>query len=103
MAVPRDGAVLAMLCVAAIAGCSSSSDTTNVAVGESATINGSAFAATGSSFTLSGTTLSVAAFNLNYTITFSIAGITTTGTYPIGTQPVVIFIVSKPPSSGWDT
>lgn len=102
MPATRVGALLVLACAATMTGCSSN-DSTTVAVGVSAKINGASFAASGSSFTLSGNTLSVSAFDLSYTISFSIAGVTATGTYPIGTQPVVLFIVSKPPGSGWDT
>lgn len=102
MAANRAGILFAMACAAAIAGCSSS-DSTNVTTGMSAKINGASWGATGPAFTYSGNTLSVAGFDLNYTITFSIAGLTAPGTFAIGTQPVVLFIVSKAPSSGWDT
>jgi hypothetical protein len=104
MAANRAGVLVVMACAATVVGCSSNSDATNTPAPMSAKINGAAWAAAGQpAFTYSSNTLSVAAFDLSYTITFSISGITAPGTYPIGTQPVVLFIVSKAPSSGWDT
>lgn len=103
MSASRAGVLFAMACAATIAGCSSSSDSTSTTSPMSAKINGASWGVAGPSFTLSGNTLSVVGFDLTYTITFSVAGVTAPGTYRIGTQPVVVFIVSKPPSSGWDT
>jgi hypothetical protein len=103
MAANRAGVLFVMACAAAVAGCSGSSDSTNVTTGMSAKINGASWGASGPAFDYSGNTLSVVGFDLSYTITFSIAGITAPGTFAIGTQPVVLFIVSKAPSSGWDT
>jgi hypothetical protein len=102
MAANRVGALFVMACAATIAGCSSS-DSTNLTTGMSAKVNGASWGASGPAFTYSGNTLSVAGFDLTYTVTFAVSGITAPGTYPIGAQPVVIFIVSKVPSSGWDT
>jgi len=104
MAANRTGALMVMACAATIVGCSGSSDSTDTSAPMSAKINGVAWAAIGQpAFTYSANALSVAAFDLTYTITFSITGITAPGTYSIGTQPVVLFIVSKAPSSGWNT
>lgn len=102
----RLGTALAAVCIVSVAGCSSDNTSNNDGNSSpmSATINGTSFAATGSSFSYSGTSLSVAGTNLAYTITVSVGLLSAPGTYAIhATSPIVYFVVSKAPSSGWDT
>jgi len=70
-----------------------------------AKINGASFASVGSAFSYTQSTLSISGTNLTTTISLAVGNVTAPGTYTVGatTGPVVIFIVSKTPSSGWDT
>lgn len=110
------GLLLTAACIVTIAGCSSDSGTNNNpppppppppgsnSGAMTAKINGTSFASVGASFSYTTNTLAIVGLDLTTTITVSLGGITAPGTYPIGvTSPVVIFIVSRSPNSGWDT